>query len=95
MNYISIFLIYILIINIIGYTLMYLDKRKAIKHTYRISEKTFFIISFLFGATGVYLGIYKFRHKTKHYSFTVLVPALIILNLFFVIYILNYLLNMA
>lgn len=86
------FVCYILIINILGLTLMKCDKQKAIKGTYRISEKTFFIISFLLGGIGIYLGMYLFRHKTKHVKFTVGIPITIILNIICIYYIISHVL---
>ena len=61
---------------------MYIDKNKAKKGKYRISEKAIFITALLLGAIGVYIGMYKFRHKTKHTLFTVGIPICIIINLF-------------
>lgn len=69
---------------------MKLDKNYAIKKQYRISEKTFFIISFLLGSIGVYVGMYTFRHKTKHLNFTIMIPVLFILNIITVYYIFKY-----
>lgn len=74
------FLVYIIIINIIGFFVMYIDKNKAKKGHYRISEKAIFITAILLGALGVYLGMYKFRHKTRHTLFTVGIPVCIIIN---------------
>lgn len=68
---------------------MYIDKNKAKKGKYRISEKTLFITAFLLGGIGIYAGMYKFRHKTKHTLFTVGIPVCIIINLFCVYYILS------
>lgn len=84
------FMLYILGINLLGFILMKLDKSYAIKNKYRISEKTFFIISALLGSVGVYIGMYTFRHKTKHINFTVMVPVLFILNIFTVYAIFKY-----
>lgn len=81
---------YISVINLLGFILMKLDKTYAIKGIYRISEKTFFIVSALLGSIGVYLGMYTFRHKTKHLNFTVMVPALFILNIFTIYAIFKY-----
>ena len=69
---------------------MKLDKNYAIKKQYRISEKTFFVISLLLGSIGVYIGMYTFRHKTKHIKFTVMIPILFILNLITIYYIFKY-----
>ena len=68
---------------------MYIDKQKAKKGTYRVSEKTIFIVSLLLGSIGVYVGIYTFRHKTKHLSFTVGIPITIIINIISVYYIIS------
>lgn len=84
------FSIYFIIINLIGFLLMYIDKTKAKKHDYRISEKTLFAIAFVLGATGVYIGMYKFRHKTKHKLFTIGIPVLIIFNIYITYYIISH-----
>lgn len=84
------FFILILIMNIIGYAVMYIDKKKAQKGTYRISEKYIFILALFFGAIGIYLGMYKFRHKTKHTLFTVGIPICIIINGITIYYILSH-----
>jgi len=60
--------------------MMGIDKYNAKKSGHRISEKTFFISAFLFGAVGIMLGMYIFHHKTKHLSFRVLVPIAVIVN---------------
>ena len=83
------FLIYIVVINILGFLVMYIDKNKAKKGSYRISEKTIFIIALLLGAIGVYIGMYKFRHKTKHLSFTVGIPVCIVINILTVYYLIS------
>lgn len=83
------FSIYIVLINIIGFLVIYIDKNKAKKGSYRISEKTIFIIAVVLGAIGIYIGMYKFRHKTKHTSFTVGIPVCIVINIFTVYYILS------
>ena len=83
------FCIYVALINIIGFFVMMLDKNRAKTGKYRISEKAIFFIALILGSIGVYLGMYKFRHKTKHLSFTVGIPICIIINLFTVYYILT------
>ena len=83
------FLIYLLVINFISFFMMYIDKRKAIKGTYRISEKALFISALLLGGIGSYIGMYKFRHKTKHTLFTVGIPVVIVINVFCIYYIIH------
>lgn len=87
MNWLFYLLIYILIINLISYFSMKFDKQFAIKNQRRISEKTLFTYSIILGATGTYIGMYKFRHKTKHIKFTVGIPICIILNMICIFYI--------
>lgn len=69
---------------------MGLDKYYAIKGKYRVSEKTFFVISAALGSIGVYIGMYTFRHKTKHINFTVMIPAIFVINILTVYAILKY-----
>ena len=66
------FKIYLIIINIISLFLYYLDKRRAIKRRYRISEKVLIMFDVLGGCYGCLFGMYLFRHKTKHFKFIVL-----------------------
>ena len=58
-------LLYILIINVIGFGAMWIDKRKAQHGSWRIKEKTLFTITLLGGGIGTILGMYAFRHKTQ------------------------------
>lgn len=90
MNNLYYFLGYLVIINIISFFNMKSDKQFAIKNQRRISEKTLFTYSILLGATGTYIGMYKFRHKTKHLKFTVGIPVCIILNLISIFYIVKF-----
>lgn len=82
-------LIYLVVINILGYSLMMIDKKRAIKHQYRISERTLWITAILFGALGLFIGMKNFRHKTKHASFKYGLPILSVLELGIVLYVLN------
>ncbi len=79
-------LIYILIINIIGFFAMWLDKQNAKKGKWRISENNLFIITVLGGSIGTIAGMYVFRHKTKKIKFTIGMPAILILEILLVVY---------
>ena len=83
------FAIYFLIINIIGFVMMYSDKQKAKKDQYRTREKSFFVVSLLLGGIGTYIGMYKFRHKTRHNLFTIGIPVMIIINIASIYYIIT------
>lgn len=77
----EIFLIYTLCLNMSTFLIMLIDKRRAIRHQWRIPEKTIFTLAFLGGACGALAGMYAFRHKTKHLSFRILLPVFLCLNL--------------
>lgn len=70
-------LIYLLIINALGFLLMLTDKWKAKKNLWRIPEKVLFGAAILGGTPGCLLGMYTFRHKTKHLRFTVGLPLIL------------------
>lgn len=78
------FLYYEAAINLLGCILMYVDKRKAIKHKWRIPEKTLFIVALLGGSLGSIIGMYTFRHKTRHPSFVIGMPAIFFLEMLLV-----------
>lgn len=58
-------LIYLVIINIIGFLIMWLDKKKAQHSKWRIRENTLFLIAAFGGGVGTIAGMYTFRHKTR------------------------------
>lgn len=76
--YIKIIGCYFIIINLIGYFSMLIDKKKAIKNKWRIQESTLLLFAGLGGSIGSYLGMKYFRHKTKHVKFKVGLPIIII-----------------
>jgi uncharacterized membrane protein YsdA (DUF1294 family) len=75
------FLLYLLLINAAGFLLMRIDKRKAIKNHWRIPERTLMLVAALGGSIGSLLGMYTFRHKTKHLKFTLGIPVILVLQL--------------
>ena len=79
-------LIYLLMINLIGFFMMWSDKRKAKKGKWRIPEQTLFIVTALGGGIGTIAGMYTFRHKTKKMKFTIGLPALVILEIVLIIW---------
>jgi uncharacterized membrane protein YsdA (DUF1294 family) len=70
--YINFIIGYLAILTVIGFAVMGIDKRKAVKKQWRIPERTLFFIAFAGGGIGAFLGMRIFRHKTKHMEFTVL-----------------------
>ncbi|MBE6071172.1 MAG: DUF1294 domain-containing protein [Clostridium butyricum] len=74
-------IIFLFLINLIGFILMYTDKKRAINHKWRISESTLIGIAIIGGSLGILLGMYTFRHKTKHFKFTFGVPLILIIEI--------------
>ena len=74
-------LLALLLINALGLLLMLIDKEKARRHRWRISEATLFTVALLGGSAGVLLGMYAFRHKTKHRRFIIGVPVILLAQL--------------
>ena len=72
------FLLYLLLINAAAFVLMLADKQKAKKNRWRIRERTLIHSAAFGGSVGALLGMYTFRHKTKHPKFTLGVPAILI-----------------
>ena len=71
-------LLYLLIVNALGFLLMLVDKRKAQKNLWRIPESTLFLMAAIGGSIGSIAGMYKFRHKTRHWQFVIGMPAILI-----------------
>ncbi len=77
---------YLIIINIIGFFAMGIDKWKAKNNAWRIPENTLFVITALGGGIGTIAGMYTFRHKTKKARFTIGLPAILILEIILIVY---------
>ncbi|MFW6016596.1 MAG: DUF1294 domain-containing protein [bacterium] len=71
-----------IIVNFIALIVMGVDKYKSIKNSSRISEKVIITHAFIFGALGIYLGMYIFRHKINKSKFYIIIPILMIFQLF-------------
>ncbi len=78
-------LIYLIVINIIAFAMMGIDKRKAIKRRWRIPEKSLFLSAILGGSIGAIAGMQLFRHKTKHTKFVIGMPAILILQIVIIV----------
>lgn len=73
-------LIYLMLMSITGFLLMGIDKRRAVKRAWRIPERTLILVAFLGGGMGAFLGMFSFRHKTKHEKFVLLLPVAALLS---------------
>ena len=86
MNLIIFLMIYLIVINLIGFLAMYIDKRKAKYGSWRIPEKTLLIIAMIGGSIGTISGMYVFRHKTKKLKFTLGFPTILISEIIIIAY---------
>ena len=73
--------IYLIIINLIGYAMMGMDKKRAIRGAWRISEASLFLTALMGGALGCTLGMNYFRHKTKHWYFRFGMPLILFIQI--------------
>ncbi len=67
---------YLVVINLVGFVIMGVDKKRAIRGAWRISEASLFLTAILGGSLGCILGMQHFRHKTKHWYFKYGMPAI-------------------
>ena len=74
-------LIYLIFINIVGFAMMGIDKKKAKKRAFRIPEASLFIIAIIGGSLGSIAGMYFFKHKTRHWYFVYGMPAIFVLHI--------------
>ncbi len=72
---------YLILMNIIAFLVMGIDKHRAKVHRWRISEKTLFLLALLGGSAGSVLGMYSFRHKTRHWYFVWGMPFILVLQI--------------
>ena len=72
---------YLVIINVIAFTVFGADKAKAKRNAWRVPEKMLFLLALLGGGLGAFLGMRVFHHKTKHWSFQVFIPLILVLEI--------------
>lgn len=74
-------LAYFALITLIAFALMGIDKYKAKKGAYRISEASLFVVTLLGGSIGSVAGMLVFHHKTQHWYFQVFMPLIALLQM--------------
>lgn len=70
--------VWLIFTNLVGFIQMYMDKRRAQKGKWRIPEKQLFLVAAIGGSIGSIIGMQVFRHKTKHKSFVIGMPAILV-----------------
>ncbi len=78
-------IIYLIIINIIAFLAMFIDKKKAEKDKWRIKESTLLILALAGGSIGAIAGMYVFHHKTQKPRFYIGIPIIIVLHILLII----------
>lgn len=78
-DFLYVIISYFVMMNLVGFISMGMDKRKARKHQWRIPEATLFTIVLLGGVIGSIIGMRLFRHKTMHMKFVVGMPVILVL----------------
>ena len=73
-------LVYLIGINLAGFIIMGVDKKRAIRGAWRISEASLFLTALLSSSLGCILGMQHFRHKTKHWYFKYGMPAILVVQ---------------
>ena len=71
----------LIVMNLVSFALMGIDKRRAQRGAWRISEKALFLTTACFGGLGGVLGMTVFHHKTKHWYFRVFFPVLLVFQI--------------
>ncbi len=82
-------IIYLILINLIAFLAMYIDKRKAQKGKWRIKEYTLLMLAVFGGSIGAIIGMYTFRHKTQKARFYIGFPLILILEILLFILLYN------
>lgn len=81
-------LIYLAVISVVTFVTYGVDKYKAKHNKWRISEAMLLLLAALGGSVAALLAMFVFRHKTKHTKFVMGVPAILILQLAIIYYLL-------
>ncbi len=74
-------IVYLVIVNIIAFIAYGVDKQKARRGRWRISENTLLLLAVLGGSIGAIWGMKAFHHKTKKATFSVGLPVILILQI--------------
>ena len=72
---------YLVLVNVIAFTVYGADKRRAQKDRWRVPERTLFLLAIIGGSIGALLGMHVFRHKTRHWYFRVFIPLILLLQI--------------
>ena len=77
---------YLVLVNAAALALMLADKQKAKQGVWRISERSLIGIALIGGSIGAIIGMYLFRHKTRHLKFSLGLPLILAVQIVFLLY---------
>ena len=80
---------YLIIVNIVSFILYGIDKYKAKRGKWRISEATLLLMAVIGGSIGAWVGMRLWHHKTMHKKFKYGIPIIIILQVVLAVYLLT------
>lgn len=72
---------YLLAINAVTFIVYGIDKYKAKKAKWRISEATLLLLAVLGGSVGAWVGMKVWHHKTMHKKFKYGIPAILLIQI--------------
>ena len=72
---------YLLAINAVAFIIYGIDKYKAKKAKWRISEATLLLLAILGGSIGAWMGMKVWHHKTMHKKFKYGIPAILLIQI--------------
>jgi uncharacterized membrane protein YsdA (DUF1294 family) len=78
----NVIVIYYLLINVLSFSVMGIDKKRAKRREWRIKERTLWWLAIVGGALGGLIGMRVYRHKIKHTLFKFGFPSIAALHLF-------------
>lgn len=73
--------VYLAAANLAGFAIMGIDKRRAVRRAWRVSEASLFFTALIGGSLGSVIGMYTFRHKTRHWYFVVGMPVIFVIQI--------------
>ena len=85
MTVLGILATYLILINLVSFVMMGIDKRRAAKKLWRIPESSLFIIAIIGGSIGSIIGMRAFHHKTRHWYFVYGMPLILMLQILLII----------
>ena len=87
----KIIVIYLIVINVVTFFIYGIDKWKAMRSKWRISEAMLLVLAVIGGSIGAWLGMKVWHHKTMHKKFKYGIPVIIVIQLFIIGYFILYL----